>query len=413
MVRKNTKVVNTYVNLPAEDMSAIVMASTGTIKDKVVDPRKIVGTIHIKKYLADIKINGKVETWITIIKKLLAPLEEGALKPELTSEEFEALEECKTETKRYLDDEASDALKAKVAESTDELKNLKDISSSMKFKFSRFAYEAVTHAINLMVRELLVHTCDSCASQKAKLTKVAHIPWTELQTKLMAGLYMNTRAVFDSLHPTADLVVEEMPEETAEVIEDASAEDVEDVKVSKPRLSQYISNTFKEIVSRDERFKGLLLGKEITSLLNDVIYQVLDRYTNVIKSLLQTANSKTVNERLALIATKIILQDHIHSNDEDVVVILDVIQARLEDLKGVPEEDEDPTEELAEEPTGAFAGTPTVEPTGAFAGTPAGEPTGAFADAPIEAIAEALGEAPPGVPTETPKKATKKTLKKV
>lgn len=345
MVRKGSKTATTYVNLTAEDVSTIVLATTGSIKDKVVDPREIVGTIHIKKYLADAKINGKVETWISIIKKLTAPVEEGQEKPELTSEEVEALEQCKVETAAYLEDEASGALKAKVSESTDELKNLKDISSSMKFKFSRYAHKVVTHVINLMVREVLTQTCDTCASQKAKLTKVTHIPWTSLQTELMAGLYMNTKAVFESVHPTAEVV------ETEDVAEEETAEDdtpVEEVKAVKPRLSQYISNTFKEIVSRDERFKGLLLGKEVTALLNEVIYQVLDRFTNVIKSLLQANQSKTVNERLAVLAVKILLQDHVHAVDSDVATVLDVVQARLDELKTQPE-DESAEEETVEE----------------------------------------------------------------
>jgi hypothetical protein len=320
MVRKNTKTVPSYVNISAEEASAVVLASTGMIKDKVVDPRKLIGSIHIKKYLADTKINGKVEAWIAVIKKLSAPLEEGQAREELTSEEVELLEQCKKETATYVDEEASPALKAKVAESTDEYKNLKDVSSSMKFKFSKYAYESVAHVINLMVRELLVFTCDNCAAQKAKLTKVSHVPWNSLQYKLMSGLYMNTKSAFDAIHP-----VEES---------DDQAED----KATKPRLSQYISNTFKEVVSREPRFKGLLLGKEITALMNDLIFHVLDRYSNVIKSLLETANSKTVNERLALIATKIILQDHVHHDDRDVSVVLDVVQARLEQLKELPEE---------------------------------------------------------------------------
>lgn len=342
MVRKGAKQATTYNNLSQDDVNAIVMATSGHIKDKEVDPRKLVGTIHIKKYLADVKINGKVESWISVIKKLTSPLEEGQTRPELTSEEVELLEQCKTETKSYLEEEASDALKKKVQESNDEYKNLKDISSSMKFKFSRSAYEVVTHVINLMVRELLVFTCDNCASQKAKLTKVSHIPWHDLQTKLLSSLYMNTKAVYDVVHPTTDAVV---ADETAEETTSDEEAEVEDVKVSKPRLSQYISNTFKELVSRDERFKGLLLGKEVTSIINDIIYQVLDRYSNVIKSLLQTANSKTVNERLAVIATKILLQDHVHAVDSDVVVVLDVIQSRLEELKNQPEEDEELTED--------------------------------------------------------------------
>jgi len=343
MVRKSTKSAKTpvpaYVNLTSENVGAIVLATSGSIKDKQVDPRKIVGTIHIKKYLADAKINGKVETWISIVKKLTAPLEEGETREELTADEVEALEQCRVETAAYLESEASPALKTKVAESTDELKNLKDISSSMKYKFSHFAYETVTHVINLMVRELLVFTCNNCAAQKAKLTKVDHVPWRDIQTQMLSGLYTNTKVAFEATHPTLITVDEPVVEETEEeesseettTEEETVAAPVE--KAPKPRLSQFISNTFKEIVSREERFTGLLLGKGVTALINEIIYQVLDRYANVIKSLLQTADSKTVNERIAVIATKILLQDHIHSSDEDVSVVLDVVQVRLDELR--------------------------------------------------------------------------------
>lgn len=351
MVRKGSKTATPYTHLTADEVSAVILATEGHIKAKQVDPRKIVGTIHIKKYLADAKINGKVETWISILKKLTAPVEEDQAAPELTHDEIEALEDCKAETKKYLDEDASAALKQKVASSTEEYKNLKDVASSMKFKFSRYAYEAVTHVINLMVREVLVFTCDNCASQKNKLTKPSHIPWGSLQTKLLAGLYMNTHAVFDAVHPVDHPEVETT--EAAESVEGSTADDAAEAAVpseddvsddeaapeksTKPRLSQYISNTFKEIVSRDERFKGLLLGKDLTALLNSIIYQVLDRYAKIIKSLLQTANSKTVNERLAVIATKILLQDHVHAQDADVAVVLDLVQARLEELKEQPE----------------------------------------------------------------------------
>lgn len=348
MVRKGSKQVAIYNNLTDEDVSSIVLAATGSVKDKQVDPRKLVGAIHIKKYLADAKINGKVESWISVIKRITADPEEGQPKYEATSHDLELLEQCKAETQAYLDTKASEALKAKVGgESQDEYKNLKDISSSMKYKFSRSAYEVVTHVINLMVREILVFTCNNCAAQGSKLTKVSHIPWADIQTKLLSGLYMNTKATFDVLHPVDDVeeeeeTVEEVEEETTEEVEEteedlesdeASPAPVEETKSTKPRLSQYISNTFKELTSRDERFKGLLLGKEVTAIIDRIIYQVLDRYANVIKSLLETATSKTVNGRIAVIATAILLQDHVHAVADDVNVVLNVVQKRMDELE--------------------------------------------------------------------------------
>jgi len=363
MARKTKTPVVPYNAISQEDAQKVVLAESGVIKDKQVDPRKLIGAVHVKKWLADTKINGEIETWISVIKKL-TPTEDAPAQ-ELTPEEAVVFEQCKKRIGDYLDNEASPSLKAKIAESADELKNLKDVSSSMKFKFSKFAYESVTHVVNLMVREILVFTCDNCASQKCKLTKPVHVPWDELRCKPLAGLYLNTKAVFDELHPVEDDeedVVDEAVEEEAvvedvvvdvpvvvggdEVVEESVVTDYGAVvKVAKPRLFQYISNTFKEIVARDDRFKGLLLGKEVAALVDRVVYQTLDRFANVIKSLLETACSKTVNERLALIATKVLLQDHTHSCNDDIRVVLDVVQARLEELKKKPDaEDEEVTE---------------------------------------------------------------------
>ena len=96
----------------------------------------------------------------------------------------------------------------------------------------------------------------------------------------------------------------------------------------------------------------------------------MDRYVKVIKSLLMVGNSKTITDHLAVIATMIILQDDIHTSDDDIQVILDLIQARVEVLKGgggdkaehAETTTETAVETVAETPTEPVAETPT-EPT--------------------------------------------------
>ncbi len=348
MPRKTKTPATPYNPVSEQEAKDVVFATTGTLRDKTVDTTKLIGPVHIKKRLADTNINGDIEKWIEVIRKLTPEVVEGVEQPvpELTPEEALVFEQCKKQVAAYLDNEASQSLKDKIKDCKDELKNLKDVSSSMKFKFSKFAYETITHVINLMVREIVVHTCDNCVAQKAKLTRPSHIPWDVLRTKQLAGLYMNTPVVFEALHP----VEEEDEEEEEEVVEEEAVEQEEEVvgddeevvedkeedkkdKQTKPPLYQYVANTFREVLVRDERFKGLLFGKPLSVVLDRVVFETLDRFSKVIKSLLETANSKTVNERLALIAIKILLQDHIQSCDDDVRVVLDVVQARLEVLK--------------------------------------------------------------------------------
>jgi hypothetical protein len=342
MVRKSQKVA--FENIDADVAAQIILATTGKLKDKDVDPRKQIGTIHIKKYLAIESINNEYENWIALLKKTLQAKKDNS-PVDYSAEETALLEECKRRTAEYLEEEGSEALKNKVKEQQDELEQLKNIASSMKYKFSTFSFEAITHVLNLMVRELLVFTCDNCLSNGAKLTKGSHVPWTSLQPKLLSGLYMNTPLVYGSIHKSTEEppVVENKNDEDVEV----DGEDTEKVVVRpiRPKLTQYITNTFKEITSREPRFNGLLLGKDLTALINDLVYQVIDRYVNVIKSLLMVANSKTITDHLALIATKIILQDDIHTSDDDVRVIIDVVQARVDEIRATKSNKKDSVEE--------------------------------------------------------------------
>ena len=64
MVRKNQKVAFESIN--CDVASQIVLATSGVVKDKPVDPRKQIGTIHVKKYLAMERINQQYEYWISI-----------------------------------------------------------------------------------------------------------------------------------------------------------------------------------------------------------------------------------------------------------------------------------------------------------------------------------------------------------
>jgi hypothetical protein len=438
MVRKSQKVA--FESISADVAASIILATTGTVKDKTVDPRKQIGTIHIKKYLAVERINNQYESWIALLRKSIQAKEDGALidltneektlhesilakekalrkynqtkkesegaaieltaeekasieltaeeetfrksfqaKKEsipldLTAEEQTLLDTCKRLTQEYLSEHGSDALKQTVDEQTAELEQLKNIASSMKYKFSTYSFEVITHMINLMVRELLVFTCDSCLSKSGKLTKEAHVPWSELQNKMLSGLYMNTPLVYGILHGTNEVdesdeteedadesdETEETPETEGDATDVAEGDDKPKVKKFRPKLTQYITNAFKEITTREPRFHGLLLGKEVTAVVNNLIYQVMDRYVNVIKSLLLVGNSKTITDHLAVIATIILLRDDIHTTEEDVQVIVDLLQERVEAIKASKpkKDDTDVASEAADESVVA-----TPEPT--------------------------------------------------
>lgn len=343
-----------YERINPEVAASIILAENGQgfVKTRPVDPRRIIGACHVKKYVASKKINGEYERWLSVIGKVERALTEK-VEPELTAEEEACLAVCKEKTQHYLDNDSSEALRKKVGGNTDSPnQSLRDIISSMRYKFSDSSFEVITFMLNMMLREILVYLGDNVLANNGKQSRPRFIPWKDLQTKMFAGLYMNTRIVYDILHnecSTEDAKVEaeepeaEEPEEAegegeAEGEEGEGEGDSEEVasdkpKVKRPVLSQFIGNTFKEIRSRNPAYQSVLLNRDITCILNDLIFQVMDRYVNVIRSLIQVGNSKTITAELAWIATGILLRDHTHSSEEDVRVVSDLISNRLDELK--------------------------------------------------------------------------------
>ena len=328
--------------LTEEELNALLFKNSAEYKTKTVDLDCVITRANVKKYLTIEKLNHKPETWLTVIKKV----DEGT---ELTADETEMLASAKQKVSDFLED-ATKTQKEKFGGADSDNAKLREAVSSFKYKFSVDAFEVITHVVNLFVREITLYALETClaAPKCPHVVQPYHIPWTKLHDKLLAGMYFNTLTVYNELHDDEDEnteateedeVVEEEDapvEETTEVPDDLNAEDTTPVdtvsKEEKIKLRQYISTLFKSLCASETRFNSLKISRKYMRVINDIIYQTLDRYANVLKSLLDVSNSKTVNGKFAIHATKIILQDHIYSSDEKTRVVLDVVQDRLERL---------------------------------------------------------------------------------
>jgi hypothetical protein len=334
-----------YINITPDEAAAIVLADKGKVtvsgKEREIDLHKVIGVVHARKYVANTKINGKFNSWIDVLTKI----KEGV---ELSSDELETFEKGKAEMLEYIESKsASDTLRKKFEGTASEAERLIEVATSMKYKFSSITNDATIYPINLMVREIIVHTNDACLAKNVKTIRKHLVPWDVLKDKALAGLYMNTAAVINAIHskdtPEETAVEEVVPEEEQEVAEeeteDSESEDkVEDVKKPvkqkiKFPLTQYIGTTFREIKSRDERFKGLLLGTDFTGLVNDIVFQVLDRYACIIDTLLQSNNGKIVKPILSILATKNHLLDYAYSEPSSVRSIVQLIQSHVAELE--------------------------------------------------------------------------------
>jgi hypothetical protein len=352
MVRENRAPPPTP--LSTDEINQLLFKNSTQYKNRNVDLDSVITRANVKKYLTLSKLNQKAESWLAVLKKK-ALLEKVVANVELSedetkvlngatqlSEDEQALIQTAQEQVTAFLQNASPVQKKKFSELTGD-KQFTDVIMSFKYKFSVDAFEVITHVVNLFAREIIVYSLEECLASKLRVVQPNHIPWEKLQDKLLSGVYFNTLVVHNQIHQSDE---EEQETEEEQVVEDSPADDqpaeetgsdddqtseseqpVEDKKI---KLQQYISTLFKALCSSEERFTNLKLSKKLMAVLNELVYQVLDRYANILKTLLDVSSSKTVNGKFAVYATKILLQDHIYTTDEKTSVILDVVQDRLE-----------------------------------------------------------------------------------
>lgn len=309
------------------EVDAIVYATSGKLYNSKVDPRRQLAPVHVKKYLAIRCINKKYEGWLDAMDK--ASKVEG----DLDSETKEVIETCKAEVDEYLS-RARKSPRESVATLAEEIEGLKPVISSMKYKFSAHAFEAIAYLMNLMIREVLVFTCDNCLSTGHKLTRQSNIPWEQLKSQPFSALYMGTRVVQEAL--------------AGRKLEFAS----EDLSRTRVKLTQYITNIFREITNREERFSKVLLGKDVLVVVNDVVYEVLDRYASIAISLLSVGSgSKTITCQVALLATRVLFQDYAYRAEGVAKFVLSLVESRIERIvSGEDQVTEDADDEPEHEP---------------------------------------------------------------
>jgi hypothetical protein len=389
MVRENRAPPPTP--LSTGEIETLLFKTSTQYKNRDVDLDCVITRANIKKYLTLSKLNQKAEGWLSVLKKKML-LEKVVANVELTEDEKKVLGGATqlSEDDNALLQTAQEKVTAFLQVATpvqkkkfDALvgdKQLTDVIMSFKYKFSVDAFEVITHVVNLFAREIIIYSLEECLASKLRVVQPNHIPWDKLHDKLLSGVYFNTLVVHDQIHQSDEedidddeLVTEEPAQEEA-TNEDNSSDDDQLDESSQPtedkkiKLQQYISTLFKALCSSEDRFTNLKLSKKLMAVLNELVYQVLDRYANILKTLLDVSSSKTVNGKFAIYATKILLQDHIYANNEKTQVILDVVQDRLEKCheevlakkKQATESTDVPTEVPSTEPSTSADVTPKV-----------------------------------------------------
>lgn len=178
-------------------------------------------------------------------------------------------------------------------------------------------------AIKLVVVEFVALTAP--AAQRVKRQRgrglhigMDHVPWRVLERGLLAGLYMNTRAV------QAARASASAHSKTAEEGSDGQKTNEQAVLSKKDPLSK---NLAKLKTKCDTLFGALMWSKAFNCSLRQIALEVLGRYENVIKSLrgLQTARqqkNKSSDDDLVAVATRVMRESYAHCEPGNVEIVM-------------------------------------------------------------------------------------------
>ncbi len=334
MISENPTLSDPLVN---NELSELMNNCSIDYKGKTYDMSTIITRANVKKYIVSNKLNFQFEEWLKIINKLDS-------NESLTTDESNELENIKIKVDEYIFDKMPKNKRNTFNEKPENQK-LNDVVKSMKYKFSVDAFEVITHTINLCIQEILSYSFEECCALKLKTVKSDHIPWQKLKDKLLAGIYFNTLIVNNQINSQNidDSKSNEETENIEEPVETTEDNDESEDKQITPqekkiKLKQYISTTFKVLSSNDERFNTLKLGRSLSEVLNELIFQSLDRYANILNILLEASDSKTVSCKFALYATRYLLSDHLYATDEKTRSILHVLEDRIDRLDVINKE---------------------------------------------------------------------------
>lgn len=190
-----------------------------------------------------------------------------------------------------------------------------------KYKFSEKSFTCVAIAINKMMEEVIEYSVHNISELDHNTLTPKDIPWAELVDKTMSGLYFNTKFVYNMLHNTA-VVATSTDDEYVETSK-------EEENTNSIGFFHFIHKITTNLKTTNEAYANIKIGTKFMQVCNELIISTIDRYITMVKVLLDVSHNKTINEKLFLAVTEIILKDNINANNDDVELVMNYLKSKL------------------------------------------------------------------------------------
>lgn len=347
VVLDGSEPVNEQVNETVDESGSVETSEKKTkVPKKIVDPDFIIPIAHIKKYISKFRINKEINELIQQVKKYQNIEKETGVVTELS--EFlhqDVLDRIDT----FKNGLSADA-KAKI-EAKSQFQQAVHALSIFKHKFSGNAFAIVSYVLNMVAKEIVIHTLEKTVEAERRSLCPKHIPWELLKNKMMSGVYINTKQVIDTIEvlknqETKEETVEEVEEvEAEEVVEDDDNNSTQDesstdsasveVKLAKYNMIHFLHKLCKYVIDSDERFTKFKINATFTKLCNSILIEVMERYIKMIYILVNISNNKTINDKILLAITKIMIEDNIYSSEADQDTLYQLVESKMETMKPI------------------------------------------------------------------------------
>jgi histone H3/H4 len=278
---------------------------------------------RVRRHIDKNSINADIESALDELATLIAQEADGkkvdAITPATQSLITKAYEQIyDSKMKKYQD------TKAKLTAATDEnsktlLKNLgdgptkdeslkekKDLVSKMRCRFSNNASIVLSTALDYVVQELVHHAMINAHQSGKAIIQVKHIFSDSLSTLPIYPLISNLKIVLAQKDKKAGADEAEPAE-----AEPAEAEPAEDE--SGTSFEFYVNlickNVKAKLVESNADYSHIRVSKNIRRYCSDIVVQLIERLSPLIKLYAHTAKIKTINDEVIRFVIRMILLD--------------------------------------------------------------------------------------------------------
>jgi histone H3/H4 len=232
---------------------------------------------------------------------------------EVRKNKYDALKKRLGDSKASGDDTKFKSLEAFPVK-TESLSEKAEYVSKLRCRFSNDASVVLSSALDYVVQDLVRTAMINARTHGKAIIQVQHVVQGDFSSVSMYPLVSQLGVVQKALHVGDEVVEVEVDVDVeVDVEEKTDVPDEEDEDKNGSTFEFYINlickNVKATLVAEDETYQSIRISKHIRKFCSDVVIQLIERISPLIKLYANTAKMKTVNDEVIMFIFKFLLLD--------------------------------------------------------------------------------------------------------